>query len=224
LLTLPEGERASIGGPVPASMTYQDWFGEQTKERQLEILGPELFGKHEQGKLAKELESSRAFTYLDPKDYATIVNMEKFERWAEKMKERYDALREKYKDDIMAIRKEMPKSSIVIHGLPPQAQEMLGTKTDSVFFSADGFAKQLSHHPELSIGEYRKVFEKLKDSNEFYPGEKLYVALVVKSGREYMAIIKTTENSKEAYLVSLYRTDNKQLERFRKAKKEKRLP
>jgi len=68
---IPEGERASIGGPVPAGMTYKEWFGEQTKKRQLEILRPELFGKHEQGKLTKELESSRIFTHLDPKDYVT---------------------------------------------------------------------------------------------------------------------------------------------------------
>ena len=202
---IPEGERASIGGPVDAGITYKEWFGEQTKEKQLEILGPELFDKHEQGKLTKELESSRIFTHLDPKDYVTIMDMEKFDSWAEKMKEHYDALREKYKDDILAIRKEMPKSSIVIHGLPPQAQNMLGTKIETMLFSADSFAKQLYKHPELAVTEYQNVFSKIRDSKELYPSKSLHIILIARNkGDFYRIVIKTTESRIENYILSLH--------------------
>ena len=35
---IPDKERASMGGPVAAGTTYESWFAEQDRERQLEIL------------------------------------------------------------------------------------------------------------------------------------------------------------------------------------------
>ena len=48
---IPKGEMASMGGPVDAGTTYEAWFGEQGKERQLEILGPGRMEMYERGVL-----------------------------------------------------------------------------------------------------------------------------------------------------------------------------
>jgi hypothetical protein len=48
---IPNKERASMGGPVAAGTTYESWFAEQDRERQLEILGPGRMGMYERGTL-----------------------------------------------------------------------------------------------------------------------------------------------------------------------------
>jgi hypothetical protein len=48
---IPGKERASMGGPVAADTTYESWFAEQDRERQLEILGPGRMGMYERGTL-----------------------------------------------------------------------------------------------------------------------------------------------------------------------------
>ena len=48
---IPDKERASMGGPVAAGTTYESWFAEQDRERQLEILGPGRMGMYERGTL-----------------------------------------------------------------------------------------------------------------------------------------------------------------------------
>ena len=103
---------------------------------------------------------------LDPKDYVTIMDMEKLERWYEQMKPHYEQLAEKYKElDKQAVLKniriEMPKTSIAVHGLPPHIQDLLNTKAELVMFSSDSLAKQLHEHPDLTVMEYRNVFRKI---------------------------------------------------------------
>ena len=49
---IPRGERASMGGPVDAGTTYETWFAEQDRERQLEILGPGRMEMYEKGVLS----------------------------------------------------------------------------------------------------------------------------------------------------------------------------
>jgi hypothetical protein len=48
---IPGKERASMGGPVATDTTYESWFAEQDRERQLEILGPGRMGMYERGTL-----------------------------------------------------------------------------------------------------------------------------------------------------------------------------
>jgi SPP1 gp7 family putative phage head morphogenesis protein len=45
------GDRASMGGPVSGSLTYQDWFDELPAARQEEILGPGKLALYRKGKL-----------------------------------------------------------------------------------------------------------------------------------------------------------------------------
>ena len=101
---------------------------------------------------------------------------------------------------------------------------MLGTKTDSVFFSADGLAKQLYEHPELVMTEYRGVIEQIKGCQKIYPDKKLHVALIVsKNDIAYRVVLKTTDGHSEVYLLSLHKMNGDSLDRFMKRLKNKGL-
>ncbi|BDU72388.1 phage minor head protein [Mesoterricola silvestris] len=49
---IPEGDRASMDGPVSGKFTYQNWFDAQPKARQVEILGDRKLELYQKGKLS----------------------------------------------------------------------------------------------------------------------------------------------------------------------------
>ena len=51
-LTLPPMQRASVEGPVPATLKYGEWFGEQSAALQREILGPTRYSLWASGRVA----------------------------------------------------------------------------------------------------------------------------------------------------------------------------
>jgi hypothetical protein len=51
---LDDDERASMDGPVPASMTYSDWLGKQPAKRKREILG-ECYDRYKAGESLQEI-------------------------------------------------------------------------------------------------------------------------------------------------------------------------
>jgi hypothetical protein len=50
-VSLPPAQRASAEGPVPATVSYFDWFGDQSSTLQREILGPTRYGLWRAGRL-----------------------------------------------------------------------------------------------------------------------------------------------------------------------------
>ena len=147
------------------------------------------------------------------------------ERWYEQMKPHYEQLAEKYKihelhdrleiaRNLKRIRKEMPKSNIVIHGLPQRAQELLATNVESFFFSADSLAKQLYKHPELTTVEYRRILENLKDFDDIFPDGKYRVAMTIYNETWYRVALKTINNRTEVYLLSLHKMGDGSLNKF----------
>jgi hypothetical protein len=135
------------------------------------------------------------------------------------MKAIYDELVAKHGGGLKKIRAEMPKVNYVIGNLPPYIKEILRAKSETLLFSADGLAKQLNHHPDLTTKEYASVFDKLKDCKEIYEGKDARIALIVKDGRHYAVLMKTTRSKTENYLVSLHRLDKDSLGVFRKLKR-----
>jgi len=117
---------------------------------------------------------------------------------------------------LMNLRKEMPKSRIVIEGLPQRIKDALGINSDSMFFSADNLAKQLYYHSEIAPGEYRGVIAKITDTNtEIYKIPKKYhVVLITNKDNHHAVTLKTTKDSSEAYLLSLFRLDEDPLKQL----------
>jgi hypothetical protein len=139
-----------------------------------------------------------------------------FEKWFEKMEGHYNLLNDGRRT-IDEIRRAMPKEDFVIDNLPNGIRKALGTEAESLMFSPDSLAKQFYKHSEITLEEYRSVINKLKNSNECHETRKYHIAVIVKSGRHrYAAILKTTQNLKGAYLVSLHRLNKDTLDKIRK--------
>ena len=113
----------------------------------------------------------------------------------------------------------MPKINYVVSDSPEQVKKVLGTEADSLWLSADGLAKQLNSHPELTPAEYVSVFNNLKKCDEIYESKYGRIALIVKDGQYYATLLKTTDNKSEIYLVSLHRLDKDSLREFRNLKR-----
>jgi hypothetical protein len=131
------------------------------------------------------------------------------------MKAIYDELVAKHGGGLDRVRAGMPKKNYVVCESPQQVKEALKTKAESLWLSAEDFAKQLNHHPELTIEEYVSVFNNLKNCDEIRKAKYGRIALMVKDDRYYAALLKTTGNKLESYVVSLYRLDERTLAQFR---------
>jgi hypothetical protein len=118
-------------------------------------------------------------------------------------------------DDEMKVRRRMPKEMFVIDGLSPAIQEKLDTTAESLFFSADGVAKQVLHHPGMTAQEYVGVLNKINDCKGDYVysigGHK--AALLLHKGDWYKVILKTTNDRTEAYVVSVFLLHDKDYKR-----------
>jgi len=100
----------------------------------------------------------------------------------------------------------MPRSRIVIKGLPVCIKKALDTSTDSLFFSADNLAKQLHKHSEIMPTEYRSIFGKIGGCTEIYTEGPYHIMLLLEnSGKDYRLVMKATNDHSEAYILSLYR-------------------
>jgi len=142
-----------------------------------------------------------------------------FATFHEQMKALYDELMIKHSGDIDKVRRDMPRVNYVVGSLPEHVRKALGTEAESLWLSAEDFAKQLNHHPELTIKEYASVFSNLKGCEEIYRSKYGRIALIVKDGKHYAALLKTTGNKLENYLVSLHRLDERSLAQFRNLKR-----
>jgi SPP1 gp7 family putative phage head morphogenesis protein len=106
-----------------------------------------------------------------------------------------------------------PKGVFTIATLAPKLKEALGAKTDKLFLSADTI-KSHSHHPEIQAFDYYLV--KYAQKNALFAvreGENK-VFLLKKLGVIYEVVIKTIENKKEVYIVSMHKI--KDLEKTKK--------
>jgi DNA polymerase III delta prime subunit len=132
------------------------------------------------------------------------VDEAKFLEWFDPLETKAKILWEQYHDE-MKVRRRMPKEMFVIDGLSPAIQEKLDTTAESLFFSADGVAKQVLHHPEVKEAEYVGVLNKINDCKKIDRTDEYHVAIIVVNKRRYKVVLKTDKKRSLVYLVSLFR-------------------
>jgi len=216
-----------MGGPVAAGITYEDWFADQERERQLEILGPGRLEMYENGNLNLSDMVNMAGNPMTLKelegrieDVRPVIVDAPFATFHESMKSIYDELMVNYSGDVDKVRRDMPKANYVGGSLPERVKKALGTDAESFWLSAENLAKQLNHHPELTIKEYASVFEKIKSyTGEVYDRGRRHVGFAVEAnGRHYRVILKPTRNNLEVYLVSINSLNKNTLKEFLNSK------
>jgi len=90
--------------------------------------------------------------------------------------------------------------------LRPSDKVLLGSKSQTVLLSDATLAKQAVEHPEIGLADYQKL-QAIMDSGEVYrQGNVRLVFFRTDDGVWYRAAVKVTRDGNEIYLVTLFRT------------------
>jgi len=152
-------------------------------------------------------------------DVKPVIVDAPFATFYDPMKVICDELIVKYGGDLRKVRENMPKANYVVCDLSEHIKKALETNAETIYFSADALAKQLKHHPELTINEYISVFGKVKGyAGKVYDRGRQHAGLEIEvDGRFYRVILKPTQDNSEVYFVSLNSLDERHLATFRKS-------
>lgn len=96
--------------------------------------------------------------------------------------------------------------------LAPNIAGLIGSTCSVVLFSGENAVKQRDKHPDLSIDVYQMIAENISQPDALVRkdnGHKLVFFFIAE--KWYEAIIKTTRDKSEVYLVSIYRSDERKL-------------
>lgn len=90
--------------------------------------------------------------------------------------------------------------------------EQIGAKTKVAVLSAETYAKQKAHHPELTAEDYALAQEAV-DRGEKFQQNPLNLAFVLNKSGGKVVIVKATRDGSELYVTSLYRLSTKDFKR-----------
>jgi hypothetical protein len=132
----------------------------QSRERQLDIVGPGRLELWEQGNMP-----FRAMTNPDnsPVSLGKLREMYSFYVDKERFREWFDN----------------PQGDFTIGNLPSHIKELLETKADSLIFSMETLVKQLDHHPDITQDSYVNVLNKVSGCKEFYDRGRSHMGLII---------------------------------------------
>ncbi|MDR0666777.1 MAG: phage head morphogenesis protein [Campylobacteraceae bacterium] len=105
-----------------------------------------------------------------------------------------------------------PKGNFALSPLAPKLKSALKTESSEIFLSKDTLVSH-THHPEITAFDYYLV--KYMQNNTLFAVQEgeFKVLLLKKLGKIYETTIKTTENKKEVYLVSMHLIKSKNIEK-----------
>lgn len=88
----------------------------------------------------------------------------------------------------------------------------IGAKAKVAVLSAETYAKQKAHHPELTAKDYALAQEAV-DRGEKWPQNEKNIAYILNEPGGTVVIVKATTDGKELYVTSLYRISHDDLKR-----------
>lgn len=95
--------------------------------------------------------------------------------------------------------------SFVVGALSESDMTILGTESSVVLMSKESLETHKLKHQDIKIDDYRLIPE-IIEYGELYQQQNKRYALLHKNGRLYRAAIKTTQDGKEVYFLSLFFT------------------
>ncbi len=94
---------------------------------------------------------------------------------------------------------------IVSHTLSDETKKLFNAKSSDVFFSKETLKEHLISHPDISAKDYALIPEIIENGEVYQQKEKRFVLLHM-NDKLYRAAIKTTQDGKETYFLSLFTT------------------
>ena len=125
------------------------------------------------------------------------------------------------RENSMAIRKQFAKGdNYVVATISPEIKERLGSQTNIIWLSDDTIIKMLSHHPELDLLPlFRDTHLILKNAELIVKENDLNITYFRVGKQVYQATIKVTQDKKELYLLTVFKSSEKDLNKALKKKK-----
>lgn len=101
-----------------------------------------------------------------------------------------------------------------VGSLTKEQKELLGTKTNEIKFSIDSMIKNRIKHKDLDFYDYQKIKNIINNSDKTIKDGENHIKMFKKiDNKLYEAVIKSTKDKKENYLVSLHISNQKRLKK-----------
>jgi len=96
-------------------------------------------------------------------------------------------------------------------GLPA----LIGAKTSRVLLSSETISKQGRRHPEIKLADYRRLPDIIEKGLIIKDGTQTLVFIHI-GNKVYRAAVKATKDGSELYLTSLFKSNQREINRMRK--------
>ncbi len=104
-----------------------------------------------------------------------------------------------------------PDGSVPVMLLPDAAAQAIGAQQRLVVLSDQSTVKNVNHHPELTVEDYRQLPEMGSKPDLIVHNRPQTVVIVRHNDKLYWAAIKTTGDRQENFLTSFRRTNSKDI-------------
>lgn len=109
--------------------------------------------------------------------------------------------------------------------LPIERQQAIAkyfNKTHEVWLSDDTLIKMMIHHPELDLLPVFAQVQEILDNPKLIIQEDEYrISYFMVDGEVYQATLKTTQSGDEIYLLTVFKTSEKEMEKVMRKKKDR---
>lgn len=229
--------RASEFG-VTENVSYYEWLKSQTPDYQDEVLGKARAKLFRDGGMSaekfKQLQLDKNFTSLTLDEMRQIepLGFEKVFKTAmplndgslqEAMGQFAKAVKNLNRENSMAFRK---KNAIgqkwAVASIGDDIKNQLNAKTHEVWLSDDTLIKMMIHHPELDLLPVFAQVQEILDNPKLIIQEDEYrISYFMVDGEVYQATLKTTQSGDEIYLLTVFKTSEKEMEKVMRKKKDR---
>lgn len=111
---------------------------------------------------------------------------------------------------------EEPQGNFPVLMLADDAAQTIKAENRVALLSKESLEKNLDHHPELTLEEYRHLPAIGADPNLIVQTREKTVVLVRRKGKWYMAAVKATGDGKELYVTSFRKTNDSDISQIKK--------
>lgn len=229
--------RASESG-VTENVSYYEWLKKQTPDYQDEVLGKTKGKLFRDGGMSaekfKSLQLDKNFTPLTLEQMRQIEPLG-FDRafktamplndgsLQETMGQFAKAVKNLNRENSMTFRKQHAiGQKWTVANIGHDIKRQLNAKTDEVWLSDDTLIKMMIHHPELDLLPVFAQVQDILDNPKLIIQEDEYrISYFMVDGEVYQATLKTTQSGDEIYLLTVFKTSEKEMEKVMRKKKDR---
>ena len=112
------------------------------------------------------------------------------------------------------------KGDYPIAVLHPEKADAIGSKSHILRLSDKTAVKQRMHHLDIEVKNYQRIQVMLDEGQWFRQGKRNAIVFFEENGKLWRAVLKSTNDGKQAFMKTLHRAKNNNLRNARKKLRE----